>query len=181
MRCPFCGFVETQVKDSRPIEEGVTIRRRRVCLNCQSRFTTTERIQLCELSVVKKDNRKELFSREKLARSIYTAVRKRPVSDEQLERMINALQHRLETMGESEIASQKIGEMVMEVLNNLDPIAYIRFASVYKDFKEAKDFQAFIGDHLDSSKEVLKRDRKKNPKYPTLFQSDEQKKVQETP
>jgi len=178
MRCPFCGFEDTQVKDSRPSEDGMSIKRRRFCGGCQSRFTTFERIQLCELTVVKSDQRKESFSREKLARSIYIATRKRPISPEKIERVINGLQHRLETLGESEISSRLIGEMIMDVLFDLDSVSYIRFASVYKNFSEMTDFQEFIGKHLDDKKE---RDDKKDPprkkkemrKYPSLFEVSE--------
>lgn len=149
MRCPFCGFEDTQVKDSRPTDDGLSIKRRRFCGGCQSRFTTFERVQLCELTVLKADGRKELFDREKLVRAFKIATRKRPASPEKVERIINGLQHRLETMGESEISSQQIGKMVMEILQDLDPVAYVRYASVYKNFTEIRDFQEFIGSHMD--------------------------------
>lgn len=169
MRCPFCGFEDTFVKDSRPSEDGMSIKRRRFCEGCQSRFTTFERIQLCELTVIKSDGRHEPFSREKLAHSIYTAARKRSIPSEKLERIINALQHRLETLGDSEISSGKIGEMVMEILQELDPVAYIRFASVYKNFSEITDFQEFIGTHITENKK-LSPQKKRNKEYPRLFE-----------
>ncbi|WP_372006783.1 transcriptional regulator NrdR [Tistrella mobilis] len=145
MRCPFCGNEETQVKDSRPAEEGSAIRRRRHCAACGARFTTFERVQLRELVVVKKDGTREPFDREKLARSIRIAVRKRPVEAEQVERMVSAIHRRLEGLGETEIETGRIGEAVMEALIGVDKIAYVRFASVYKDFREVDDFQALIG------------------------------------
>ena len=144
MRCPFCGNEDTQVKDSRPTEDGNAIRRRRFCPNCASRFTTFERIQLRELTVVKKNGQRVPFDRDKLARSVFIACRKRPVDEERVERMINGIQRRLESMGESEIPSDTIGEMIMEGLQNLDPVAYVRFASVYKNFREVKDFENFV-------------------------------------
>ncbi len=144
MRCPFCGHDDTQVKDSRPTEDGATIRRRRQCLECGARFTTFERIQLRELTVVKKSGSRAPFDRDKLARSIEIAVRKRPVDPERVERMVSGIQRRLESMGETEIPSTVIGEMVMEALRNLDQVAYVRFASVYRNFREAKDFEQFI-------------------------------------
>jgi transcriptional repressor NrdR len=144
MRCPFCGHDDTQVKDSRPTEDGATIRRRRQCLECGARFTTFERIQLRELTVVKKSGGRAPFDRDKIARSIEIAVRKRPVDPERVERMVSSIQRRLESMGETEIPSTVIGEMVMEGLRNLDPVAYVRFASVYRNFREAKDFEQFI-------------------------------------
>ena len=144
MRCPFCGHDDTQVKDSRPTEDGATIRRRRQCLECGARFTTFERIQLRELTVVKKSGGRAPFDRDKLARSIEIAVRKRPVDPERVERIVSGIQRRLESMGEAEIPSNVIGEMVMEGLANLDPVAYVRFASVYRNFREAKDFEQFI-------------------------------------
>lgn len=169
MRCPFCGFEDTLVKDSRPSEDGMSIKRRRFCGGCQSRFTTFERIQLCELTVIKSDGRQEPFSREKLAHSIHIAARKRPISTEKLDRIINALQHRLETLGESEISSGTVGEMVMEILQELDSVAYVRFASVYKNFSEIKDFQEFIGSHLAEDKNSP-RQKKRNKDYPRLFE-----------
>ena len=144
MRCPFCGHEDTQVKDSRPSEDGTSIRRRRFCPECDSRFTTFERVQLRELIVVKKDGKRRPFEREKLIRSLGIAVRKRPVSDEQIEMAVNNITRKLESLGESEIKSEIIGQCVMEVLAQLDPVAYVRFASVYREFREAKDFEDFI-------------------------------------
>jgi transcriptional repressor NrdR len=145
MRCPFCGHDDTQVKDSRPTEDGAAIRRRRYCPACSQRFTTVERTQLRELTVVKSDGRRVAFDRDKLARSIRISLRKRPVDDDKIERIVNSIQRQLETSGESEIPSKMIGEMVMDVLRDLDPVAYVRFASVYRDFREAKDFERFVG------------------------------------
>ena len=145
MRCPFCGHGDTQVKDSRPTEENATIRRRRYCPECGSRFTTFERVQLRELSVVKKDGEKVLFDREKLMRSLRIALRKRPVEDDRIERIVNSIQRRLETLGENEIPTKVVGEMVMDYLADLDQVAYVRFASVYRNFREAKDFEDFVG------------------------------------
>lgn len=145
MRCPFCGNEDTQVKDSRPTEDNTAIRRRRYCTGCGARFTTFERVQLRELTVVKKNGQRVPFDRDKLARSIFVATRKRPVDPERIERMINGIVRRLESAGESEISSQAIGEMVMDALASLDPVAYVRFASVYRNFREAKDFEDFIG------------------------------------
>lgn len=144
MHCPFCGHHETQVKDSRPTTDGTTIRRRRQCLHCSGRFTTVERIQLRELEVVKKTGRRAPFDRDKLARSIEIAIRKRPVDPERVERLVSGIQRRLESMGEAEIPSSVIGEMVMDGLANLDQVAYVRFASVYRNFREARDFEQFI-------------------------------------
>ena len=145
MRCPFCGDLDTQVKDSRPTEDSTAIRRRRLCPACGSRFTTFERVQLRELTVIKRDESRTPFDREKLARSINIAVRKRPVEAERVERMVNGIVRQLESSGESEIPSTMIGEMVMDALSRLDPVAYVRFASVYRNFREAKDFEDFIG------------------------------------
>ncbi|MCC7272533.1 MAG: transcriptional repressor NrdR [Alphaproteobacteria bacterium] len=145
MRCPFCGADDTQVKDSRPTEDKAAIRRRRSCPNCGARFTTFERVQLRELTIVKKNGHRQPFDRDKLARSIYIALRKRPVEPERIERVINGLVRRLESAGESEIPSDMIGEYVMEALSQLDPVAYVRFASVYRNFREAKDFEDFVG------------------------------------
>ena len=145
MRCPFCGHNDTQVKDSRPTEENATIRRRRLCPECSSRFTTFERVQLRELSVVKSNGEKVLFERDKLLRSLQIALRKRPVEEDRMERIVNSIQRRLETLGESEIPTKVIGEMVMEHLAELDQVAFVRFASVYRNFRETKDFEAFIG------------------------------------
>jgi transcriptional repressor NrdR len=145
MRCPFCGHDETQVKDSRPTDDGSAIRRRRFCPACGSRFTTFERVQLRELTIVKKGGVKQPFDREKIMRSITLAVRKRPVEPERIERVVNGIVRRLESLGESEIPSNVVGEMVMDALASLDPVAYVRFASVYKNFREAKDFEDFVG------------------------------------
>ncbi|MBL28308.1 MAG: transcriptional regulator NrdR [Rhodospirillaceae bacterium] len=145
MRCPFCGFEDTQVKDSRPTEDNSAIRRRRYCPGCSSRFTTFERVQLRELTVVKKNGSRAPFDRDKLVRSISIAVRKRPVDPERIERVVNGIVRRLESSGESEVHSDMIGEMVMDALADLDPVAYVRFASVYRNFREAKDFEDFVG------------------------------------
>ncbi len=145
MRCPFCGNEDSQVKDSRPTEDGAAIRRRRQCEACAARFTTFERIQLRDLTVVKSGERREPFERDKLVRSVSTAARKRPITGAQIERLVSGIQRQLETQGDSEIPSQRIGELVMEGLKGLDSVAYIRFASVYKDFREAKDFEEFAG------------------------------------
>ncbi|HVA35472.1 MAG TPA: transcriptional regulator NrdR [Stellaceae bacterium] len=144
MRCPFCGCEDTQVKDSRPTDDRASIRRRRLCPNCAARFTTFERVQLRELTVIKKNNQREPFERDKLARSIQISLRKRPVEGERVERAINSIVRQLESSGETEIKSDMIGELVMEMLATLDPVAYVRFASVYRNFREAKDFGDFI-------------------------------------
>jgi len=144
MRCPFCGHDDTQVKDSRPSEDNSAIRRRRFCPHCSSRFTTFERAQLRDLVVVKRGGAKVPFDRDKLVRSITIACRKRKVDEERIERVVNGIQRRLETSGEAEIPSSTIGEMVMEALESLDPVAYVRYASVYKNFREAKDFEDFV-------------------------------------
>lgn len=145
MRCPFCGHDASQVKDSRPTDDGSAIRRRRQCEACAARFTTFERIQLRELTVLKSDERREPFDREKLMRSVSIACRKRPIEGGQVEKLVSGIQRQLETQGESEITAQQIGEMVMTALKSLDSVAYIRFASVYKDFREARDFEEFAG------------------------------------
>jgi transcriptional repressor NrdR len=145
MRCPFCGHDDTQVKDSRPTEDNTAIRRRRYCPSCGARFTTFERIQLRELTVIKKGGERVPFDRDKLARSISIATRKRPVEPERVERLINSIVRRLESAGENEVTSEMIGELVMEGLAALDPVAYVRFASVYRNFREAKDFEDFVG------------------------------------
>ncbi len=145
MRCPFCGHEDSQVKDSRPTEDNASIRRRRQCEDCGARFTTFERIQLRELTVVKSEGRREAFERDKLDRSVAIACRKRPIEQARIDRLITGIQRQLETLGEPEIPSARIGEMVMEGLKGLDSVAYIRFASVYKDFAEAKDFEEFAG------------------------------------
>lgn len=145
MRCPFCGNEDTQVKDSRPTEDGAAIRRRRYCPGCGSRFTTFERVQIRELTIVKKNGQRAPFDRDKLLRSILIATRKRPVDPDRIERIVNSIQRRLESSGESEIPSSQVGEMVMDALAGLDPVAYVRFASVYRNFREAKDFETFVG------------------------------------
>lgn len=144
MRCPFCTYSDTQVKDSRPAEDNLAIRRRRFCTECGSRFTTFERIQLADLVVVKKSGEKVPFERDKLTKSIVTAMSKRPIKPERIEKFISSIIRRLELLGEQEIPTQKIGEVVLESLFDLDKVAYVRFASVYKDFKEPDDFNAFI-------------------------------------
>ena len=144
MRCPFCGSDDTQVKDSRPTEDNTAIRRRRHCIACESRFTTFERVQLRDLMVVKKSGSRAPFDREKLLRSISIALRKRPIDPERIERIVNGIQRRLESRGETDIQSTIIGEMVMDALAGLDQVAYVRFASVYRNFREAKDFEHFV-------------------------------------
>lgn len=153
MKCPFCSHDDSQVKDSRPTEDGAAIRRRRQCEGCGARFTTFERIQLRELTIVKGDGRREPFAREKLERSIAIACRKRPIEPLRAERLVSAIQRQIETSGESEIAAKRVGEMVMDGLKALDSVAYIRFASVYKDFAEAKDFEDFAGNVKDMGKD----------------------------
>ena len=145
MRCPFCGHDDTQVKDSRPADDGASIRRRRFCGGCGQRFTTVERVQLRELTVLKSDSRRVPFDRDKLGRSIRIALRKRPVDDERIERIVNGIVRQLEASGDTEIPSKQIGELVMETLKEVDAVAYVRFASVYRDFREARDFEAFLG------------------------------------
>jgi transcriptional repressor NrdR len=146
MRCPFCGHDETQVKDSRPSEDGAAIRRRRLCPACEGRFTTFERVQLRELTILKRSGRRTPFERDKLARSISIAIRKRPLEPERVERMISAIVRQLESMGETELPSSTIGELVMKQLKQLDDVAYVRYASVYRDFKETEDFARFLGE-----------------------------------
>ena len=145
MRCPFCGNEDTQVKDSRPTDDNSAIRRRRQCPNCGARFTTFERVQLRELTVVKGNGQREPFDRDKLVRSMQVALRKRPVDADRLERVVNGIVRRLESSGESDVPTKVIGEMVMDALNSLDQVAYVRFASVYRNFREAKDFEDFVG------------------------------------
>jgi transcriptional repressor NrdR len=145
LRCPFCSHENSQVKDSRPAEDGAAIRRRRQCEDCGARFTTFERVQLRELVVMKSGERREPFDRSKLERSIAIACRKRPVPAERIDRLVSSIQRQVETLGETEIPSSRIGQMVMDGLEALDPVAYIRFASVYKDFREARDFKDFAG------------------------------------
>jgi transcriptional repressor NrdR len=145
MRCPFCGHEDTQVKDSRPAEDGAAIRRRRSCPRCSQRFTTVERVQLRDLFVVKSDGRRVPFDREKLTRSIQIALRKRPVDEDQIDRVVSSIVRKLEATGDTDISSAQIGELVMDTLKGVDEVAYVRFASVYRDFREAKDFEAFLG------------------------------------
>lgn len=144
MRCPFCGNDDTQVKDSRPTDDNAAIRRRRFCPACSSRFTTFERVQLRDLIVIKNNGQRVSFDRDKVSRSIHIACRKRRVDEDRLERVVSGIQRRLESSGETEIPSATIGEMVMEALQALDPVAYVRYASVYKDFREARDFEEFV-------------------------------------
>ena len=145
MKCPFCGNIDTQVKDSRATEDNSAIRRRRFCSACGARFTTFERIQLRELTVLKKSGKKVPFDRDKLERSVQIALRKRPVENERIERMVSGIVRRVESLGETEVSSDVIGEIVMEGLQSVDSVAYVRFASVYKNFREAKDFEEFLG------------------------------------
>ena len=145
MRCPYCGGPDTQVKDSRPSDDAAAIRRRRVCPDCGGRFTTFERVQLRELTVLKRSGKRVPFDRDKLQRSIGVALRKRPVDPERIERLVSGITRQLESSGEAEIGSEAIGELVMEGLKGLDDVAYVRFASVYKNFREASDFKALLG------------------------------------
>jgi transcriptional repressor NrdR len=149
MRCPYCGSLDTQVKDSRPTDDSSSIRRRRVCPDCGGRFTTFERVQLRELTVIKKSGKRAPFDRDKLARSVQIALRKRPVDPERVDRMINGLVRQLESAGEPEVSSEKIGELLMQGLKPLDEVAYVRFASVYRNFREARDFGPLL-DELSS-------------------------------
>ena len=146
MRCPSCGSLDTQVKDSRPTEDSAAIRRRRVCLTCNFRFTTFERVQLRELTVIKRNGRRVPFDRDKLLRSLQIALRKRPIEPEKIEQMVSKIVRELESQGESEVSSETIGEAVMEHLRNLDDVAYVRFASVYKNFREPKDFEEALAE-----------------------------------
>lgn len=146
MRCPYCSSHDTQVKDSRPTEDNTAIRRRRFCTDCSGRFTTFERVQLRELTVVKKSGKRVPFDRDKLMRSVQIAVRKRPVEPDRIERMVSGIVRRLESMGESDVKSETVGKLVMEGLRALDDVAYVRFASVYKNFREAKDFEELLGE-----------------------------------
>lgn len=146
MRCPFCGHLESQVKDSRPSEDGAAIRRRRLCPECGGRFTTFERVQLRELTILKRSGRRSPFEREKLARSIAVAIRKRPIDPERVERMVSGIVRQLESMGETELPSSAVGEMVMKALKSLDEVAYVRYASVYRDFRQTEDFAQFLSD-----------------------------------
>ena len=162
MRCPYCGNVDTQVKDSRPTEDASAIRRRRVCDACGGRFTTFERVQLRELTVVKRSGRRVAFDRDKLLGSLKVALRKRPVTDEQVERMVNGIVRQLESLGDNDIPSEKVGELVMDGLKALDEIAYVRFASVYRDFRETRDFAELIGE-LNADEAAKPPPKKKSP------------------
>jgi transcriptional repressor NrdR len=146
MRCPSCASLDTQVKDSRPTEDSAAIRRRRVCLTCNFRFTTFERVQLRELVVIKRNGRRVPFDRDKLMRSVQISLRKRPVDPERIEQTVSKIVRELESLGETEVSSETIGETVMEHLRELDDVAYVRFASVYRNFREAKDFEAVLGE-----------------------------------
>ena len=152
MKCPFCNNTETQVKDSRPTEDGSAIRRRRLCPACGSRFTSFERVQLRDLTVIKKDGKRAVFNRDKLANSILTALRKRKVDTERVEKLISGIVRRLESSGEVDIPSHMIGQLVMESLSEIDQVAYVRFASVYKNFREVQDFVNFLGELKDHKK-----------------------------
>ena len=152
MRCPFCAHDDSQVKDSRPTEDNTAIRRRRQCDSCGARFTTFERVQLREITVVKSDDKRETFDRAKIEQSVALACRKRGLAQERLDQLVTGVQRQIETLGESEIASKAIGEMVMEGLRKLDSVAYIRFASVYRDFTEARDFEEFASTQRDAGK-----------------------------
>ena len=163
MRCPFCGSDDTQVKDSRPTEENAAIRRRRVCPGCGGRFTTFERVQLRELVVVKRTGRKVPFERDKLLHSVEVALRKRPVPQEHIERMVSGIVRQLESTGESEVISSTIGELVIEGLKGLDAVAYVRFASVYRDFREASDFHDVLTEIARGDEPVLARDHGSDP------------------
>ena len=144
MRCPFCGDLDTQVKDSRPSDDHISIRRRRHCSSCAGRFTTYERVQLRDLYVLKKKNQREIFDRDKLERSIRIALQKRPIDIDRIEQMVTGIVRRLESLGETDIPSEKVGEIVMETLARIDTVAYVRFASVYKNFQAADDFEDFV-------------------------------------
>jgi transcriptional repressor NrdR len=146
MRCPHCSEIDTQVKDSRPTEDNTAIRRRRYCTECGERFTTFERVQLRELTVMKRSGRRVPFDRDKLTRSVQIALRKRPVEQDYIDRMVSTIVRKLESQGESEVPSHLIGELVMDDLRKLDPVAYVRFASVYKNFREARDFETVLGE-----------------------------------
>jgi transcriptional repressor NrdR len=156
MRCPYCGATDTQVKDSRPTEDDNAIRRRRNCVECGGRFTTFERVQLRDLTVLKRSGRKVPFDRDKLVRSVQVALRKRPVEPERVERMISGIVRQLESRGEQEIPAEEIGRLVMDGLKNLDAVAYVRFASVYRDFREAKDFETFVGELAEDKASAVK-------------------------
>ncbi|MGA8171069.1 MAG: transcriptional regulator NrdR [Methylocystis sp.] len=168
MRCPYCGSADTQVKDSRPAEDNSCIRRRRVCSVCGGRFTTFERVQLRDLVVVKKSGRRAPFDRDKLMRSLHIALRKRPVDPERVELMVNGVVRQLESSGDAEVESSRIGELVIEGLRSLDPVAFVRFASVYRDFREARDFNTLVdelvGDTKDAEPDAARGADKESPK-----------------
>ena len=153
MRCPFCAHDDSQVKDSRPTEDNAAIRRRRQCSQCGARFTTFERVQLREVTVVKSDGKREGFDRAKLERSLTLACRKRAVAAERIDQLVSGIQRQVETAGEGEVTSHRIGELVMEGLRHIDPVAYIRFASVYRDFSEARDFEEFASSVQDAARD----------------------------
>ena len=153
MRCPFCAHDDSQVKDSRPTEDNAAIRRRRQCAGCGARFTTFERVQLRDVTVVKSGGRREPFDRAKLERSLSLACRKRDVGHERIDQLVSGIQRQVETAGESEVLSDRIGELVMEGLRQIDPVSYIRFASVYRDFSEARDFEEFASTVTDAAKD----------------------------
>jgi transcriptional repressor NrdR len=156
MRCPYCQNEDTQVKDSRPTEEGAVIRRRRECTSCNSRFTTEERVRLRDLIVVKRTGRRAPFDREKLRRSVMIALRKRPISEDRIDQMLSGIVRQLEGMGDTDIPSSVIGQKVMEALQSVDPVAYVRYASVYQDFREPKDFARFL-DRIDEPEQGAKK------------------------
>jgi transcriptional repressor NrdR len=163
LRCPFCGELESQVKDSRPSEDGSAIRRRRLCPQCGGRFTTFERVQLRELIILKRSGRRAPFDREKLVRSITVATRKRPVDPERIERMVNAIVRQLESLGETELPSHVVGEMVMKALKALDDVAYVRYASVYRDFRQTEDFAHFLNEEGLGEDSLESEDRGHDP------------------
>ena len=167
MRCPNCASLDTQVKDSRPTEDSSVIRRRRVCLSCNFRFTTFERVQLREVVVLKSGDRREPFERGKLEQSVTLACRKRGIAQERLDQLVSGIQRQVETSGESEVPSSRIGEMVMEGLRQLDSVAYIRFASVYRDFSEARDFEAFASAVQEASFETSFETKAQPPASPS--------------
>jgi transcriptional repressor NrdR len=163
MRCPYCNGDNTQVKDSRPTEEDTAIRRRRVCEDCSGRFTTFERVQLRDITVIKRSGRRVPFDREKLSRSVTIALRKRPIQPDRIERLVSDLVRQLESSGDSDVASSAIGELVMDALKELDPVAYVRFASVYRDFREAADFQEVLGEIAGPAQAAKPKPREDNP------------------
>lgn len=157
MKCPFCNCEDTQVKDSRPTEDNAAIRRRRICPNCDARFTTFERVQLRELNVIKGDGTRQVFSREKLMRSFRLPLQKRPVADDDIERAVNEIVRDLEMSGDDDVTSRRIGEIVMAKLKTLDSVAYVRYASIYKDFREVSDYNAFIAELQETAAQFAKK------------------------